>query len=176
MADPRGESNSYGGYSGSGGGGYGNKSGGGGGNQDQNKGQGEGAARAAAARAAAAAQAAAVAQAKANRDMQAQIAAAEAAQRVEQERKQAAIALGNSVGVPVTDLGMYGGGNYPQQSLSQAMALGQDFSPRMPNTASGWLAAATNPLSIFGKALASESMLGMNNLSLIHISEPTRRS
>jgi len=72
--------------------------------------------------------------------------------------------LGQSTvnGVPVTEQGIYGG-NYPQQSLSQAMASGQDFSPQMPNTAAGWMAMATNPASIFAKAFASESMLGMND-------------
>ena len=128
-----------------------------------------------------AAQAAAVAQATANRNMQADIAAAEQQQqRLAYAQQQNALnpirttmgtentgftgGLGQSTvnGVPVTEQGIYGG-NYPQQSLSQAMALGQDFSPRMPNTASGWMAMATNPLSIFGKALADESMLGMNN-------------
>ena len=73
MADPRGEGNAYGGYSGSGGGGYDNKSGGGGGGRDANdRGNGEGAARAKAAREQAAA--------KAKRDAQAKIAAAEKAQ------------------------------------------------------------------------------------------------
>ena len=189
MADPRGESNSYGGYSGSGGGGYNNKSGGsvsGQGAQFQGNGNNGSAAKEAQRR---------------NADMQAQIKAAEARSQMDEanaryEAQQAQVqaerlayarqqnvlnpikttmgtenigftgGLGQSTvnGVPVTEQGIYGG-NYPQQSLSQAMALGQDFSPRMPNTASGWMAMATNPLSIFGKALADESMLGMNGES-----------
>ena len=67
-------------------------------------------------------------------------------------------------GVPVYEKGTYGG-NYPQQSLSQAMALGQDFSPQMPNTAAGWMAMATNPASIFAKAFVNENILGMNTRS-----------
>ena len=190
MADPRGESNSYGGYSGSGGGGYNNKSGGKAPNQNNTNNN------AAAARAAAAA---AKETQRRNADMQAQIKAAEArkqmdeanaryeAQQAQAQAERLAYAqqqnalnpikttmgtenigftggLGQPTvnGVPVTEQGIYGG-NYPQQSLSQAMALGQDFSPRMPNTAAGWMAMATNPASIFAKAFASESMLGMND-------------
>jgi len=192
MADPRGESNSYGGYSGSGGGGYNNKSGGsvsGQGAQFQGNGNDGSAARAAAA----------AETQRRNADMQAQIKAAEARKQMDEanaryEAQQAQVqaerlayaqqqnalnpirttmgtentgftgGLGQSTvnGVPVTEQGIYGG-NYPQQSLSQAMALGQDFSPRMPNTAAGWMAMATNPASIFAKAFADESMLGMNN-------------
>lgn len=194
MADPRGESNSYGGYSGSGGGGYSNKSGGsvsGQGAQFQGNGNDGSAARAAAA--------AAKETQRRNADMQAQIKAAEARKQMDEanaryEAQQAQVqaerlayaqqqnalnpikttmgtentgftgGLGQPTvnGVPVTEQGIYGG-NYPQPSLLQAMALGQDFSPQMPNTAAGWLAMATNPASIFAKAFASESMLGMND-------------
>ena len=162
MADPRGESNSYGGYSGSGGGGYGNKSGGGGGGKAPN--QNNTSNNAAADRAAA--QAAAVAQAKANRDMQAQIAAAEAKQRVEQERKQAAIALGNSVGVPVTDLGTYGTGGYQNpMSRADAAIMGQNFTPQLPNTAGGWLGMAYNPFSPFTQSFRDQTRYGMSPAS-----------
>ena len=64
-------------------------------------------------------------------------------------------------GVPVTDQSIYGG-QQTNMSEAEAMLLGQDFRPRMPNTASGWLAAASNPLSIFGKAFADETQLGLS--------------
>ena len=153
-------------------------------NQNQNQGQGDGRAANRARVAAANAAAAAAAQQEAARVAlgQKQEAARQQAQRLAYAQQQNALnpikttmgtentgftgGLGQPTvnGVPVYEKGTYGG-NYPQQSLSQAMALGQDFSPQMPNTAAGWMAMATNPASIFAKAFVNENILGMNTRS-----------
>jgi hypothetical protein len=172
MADPRGESNSYGGYSGSGGGGYNNKSGGGGGNQDQNKGQGEGAARAAAAAAAERADKAATMQALAQQQA-AQAAAVEAQrqQRVAQERAQANLAMSRaqemqkySNNVPVDDRSTYGG-QQTDMSRADAAIMGQKFTPQLPNTAGGWLQMAGTPFSPFIQSFADQTRYGMSPAS-----------